>query len=376
MLLVRKLKLLASPEQKTTLARTMRAMNAASTNAARLAFEAQTFRQFDIQKLTYHRIRAEHRLLAQMAVRVIANVAACFKRDRCICPTFRPNAAVSFDSRILSLKRGVASIATLDGRIKVGIQGDVQTPLRLDHEADLVEQDEEFYLYVPLDVDGPAISTPTDVLGVDLGIVNIAVDSDGMVHSGAQVNSLRRRHDRLRKRLQQKGTKSAKRLLRKRRRRETRFARHTNHCISKALVARAKDTGRGIALEDLGGIRERTTVRKAQRRAHHSWSFAQLRSFVTYKAQLAGIALVLVDPRNTSRTCPACGHVDKANRKSQSKFKCVRCGFAGHADRIAAGNIRAKTLDALGRADVNRPDASGGVAIELHAVSQAQNLGR
>jgi transposase len=60
---------------------------------------------------------------------------------------------------------------------------------------------------------------------------------------------------------------------------------------------------------------------------------------VTYKAKCAGIPVFLVDPRNTSRTCPACGHVDKANRPNQSSFSCVICGFAGLADHIAAVNI-------------------------------------
>src|SRR5690606_39939031 len=108
----------------------------------------------------------------------------------------------------------------------------------------------------------------------------------------------------------------------------------------------------GIALEDLTHIRTRTTVRKAQRREHASWSFFQLRSFIEYKARVAGVPVVAVDPRNTSRTCPDCGCIDKANRKSQSELLCTSCGFAGHADVIAAGNIRR-------RAVVMRPDAAG-----------------
>jgi IS605 OrfB family transposase len=150
--------------------------------------------------------------------------------------------------------------------------------------------------------------------------------------------------------LQSKGTKSAKRLLKKRRQKERRFARQENHRIAKELVQRAKDTGRGIALEDLQGIRERVTVRKSQRRQHHVWSFFDLRQKIAYKAERAGIPLVLVDPRNTSRTCPQCGHVDRANRKSQSLFSCGSCGYSGHADHIAAVNIS--------RVAVNQPDVS------------------
>ncbi len=94
-------------------------------------------------------------------------------------------------------------------------------------------------------------------LGVDLGVVNIAVDSDGEVHSGSQINNVRHSHRLLRAKLQAKGTRSAKRKLKRLSGKERRFAKDTNHCISKKLVAKAKDTNRAIALEDLKGIRSR-----------------------------------------------------------------------------------------------------------------------
>ncbi|MEW6082864.1 MAG: transposase [Bacillota bacterium] len=195
---------------------------------------------------------------------------------------------------------------------------------------------------------GPKSNGPRGWLGVDLGIVNIAADSDGVTYSGGQVNGLRKRHAELRARLQSKGTASAKRLLRKRRRKTALPVTSTTASPS-GWVAKAKDTGRGIVLEDLKGIRERVTVRKAQRRVQHSWAFHQLGSFIEYKARLAGVPVALIDPRNTSRTCPVCSHVAKANRPTQASFPCVSCGFAGPADTIAAENIR--------RAVVNQADA-------------------
>jgi putative transposase len=94
--------------------------------------------------------------------------------------------------------------------------------------------------------------------------------------------------------------------------------------------------------EDLKGIRERITARGTDARNRLSgWSFAQLYGFVSYKAELAGVAVVTVDPRNTSRTCAACGHCVKSNRKSQAEFACKACGHRAHADRNAALNIRA-----------------------------------
>lgn len=221
------------------------------------------------------------------------------------------------------------------------------------HQANLCWTGKRFILHQPLEVQESDPITPTDWIGCDLGIVNILADSDGVVYAGNQVNSLRSRHARLRQRLQAKGTKSARRLLVRRRHRESRFARDVNHCISKKVVTKARDTLRGIAVEELGGIRERIKVRKAQRRQHHSWSFHQLRSFLEYKSRRAGVPLVAVNPKNTSRTCPGCGVIDRRNRPTRDAFRCVSCGLAGPADTIAAENIRA-----LGRVVGFQPDAA------------------
>src|SRR5205814_5036339 len=102
-----------------------------------------------------------------------------------------------------------------------------------------------------------------------------------------------------------------------------------------------KANRQGIAMEELRHIRQRTegTVRPSQRARHSSWSFWQLRFFLSYKAALAGVPVHTVDPRNTSRTCSVCGHCAKANRKSQAAFVCQACGYTDNADRNAAINI-------------------------------------
>ncbi|MDQ0405939.1 IS605 OrfB family transposase [Streptomyces sp. DSM 40167] len=104
-------------------------------------------------------------------------------------------------------------------------------------------------------------------------------------------------------------------------------------------------TGRGIALEDLTGIRERVRLRKPQRATHSSWAFAQLGQFIAYKARKAGVPVVHVDPAYTSRTCAECGYIDKANRVSQAWFACRSCGFVDHADQNGSRNIRARAWE-------------------------------
>ncbi|WP_328589744.1 RNA-guided endonuclease InsQ/TnpB family protein [Nonomuraea aridisoli] len=200
------------------------------------------------------------------------------------------------------------------------------------------------------------VTEPDAFLGVDLGIANIATTSDGVKHAGNALNAVRHRNRELRRRLQAKRTTSARRLLKRRRRKEARQARDINHVISKSIVTEAERTGRGIALEDLRGIRDRVRLRKPQRVTLHSRSFHQLGSFVAHKAARAGVALVYVVPRFTSQGCSACGHVDKRNRPDQEAFACTSCGFAEHADVNAARNIASRGV--AGWAAVNQPHAA------------------
>jgi len=98
------------------------------------------------------------------------------------------------------------------------------------------------------------------------------------------VKHVRNRYHTRRQQLQKVATKSAKRRLKQTSGKERRFQKDTNHCISKALVKKAVVSCKALALEDLSGIRERTTVRHEQRYERHSWAFFQLRTFLTYKA--------------------------------------------------------------------------------------------
>src|SRR5919202_1488015 len=94
--------------------------------------------------------------------------------------------------------------------------------------------------------------------------------------------------------------KATKRRLKRMAGKESRFRRWANHTIAKRLVAYAKDTKAALVLEDLTHIRDRMMVRKGQRNKHASWSFRQLRAFISYKAERAGVPMVFVDPRNSS----------------------------------------------------------------------------
>jgi IS605 OrfB family transposase len=347
-----KIKLLPSAEQFDTLLLTMKRFNAACDYISAAAFDGKVFNKFGIHKLVYYAVREQFGLSAQMVIRAIGKVAESYKRDRKTRHTFKPTGAMVYDDRILSFDGlEAASMLTLDGRICVPmVLGRYHIGLmagrRVRGQADLVLIENTFFLMLVVEVPEEPIDFDGDYLGVDMGIVNIAVDSTGETHSGSAVGGIRFRNAKLRARLQAKGTKSAKRLLRKRSRKEARFARDVNHVISKRIVGKAKALNTGIALEDLTGIRKRVepTVKRSQRYRQSSWAFFQLRAFIEYKARLNGVPVVFVDPRNTSRTCPACGYVDKLNRANRNDFRCLACGFAGCADHVAAVNIRGRAV--------------------------------
>ena len=346
MKLTAKVKLLPTKEQAEMLLGTLKEANSASDELSAYAFGQQVFRQYDLHKAMYAHLRNNYNLSAQITVRCISKVADAYKLDKETQRTFRPHGAIAYDSRILTYKEESISIWTVGGRIKMPfVAGEHQKRMLVFQkgESDLAYVKGKFYLLATCDIPDTEEEAFDDVLGIDLGIVNIATTSDGETFSGKHIEQTRRRYHAIRSKLQSKGTKSAKRHLKKLSKRQQRFQTNTNHVISKKLVQRAKGTNRSLAMEDLTHIRKRTEkrLRSTQRARHSNWAFNQLRLFVTYKAVGSGVVLHMVDPRNTSRTCYECSHIAQENRRSQSEFKCVACNHTTDADWNAALNIRA-----------------------------------
>ncbi|WP_406376988.1 transposase [Streptomyces sp. NBC_00647] len=368
MKLVTQVKLMPEAEQAAALSLTLRTVSEAACWVSAVAFEHGVPREYELRKHTYGELRSRG-LGAQAAQHVIkktrdayttlrANIKAgslgkpgSTRRTKAESKpiTFRREAAQPYDDRCLSWQYDVrtVSIWTTAGRIKnvrFACSTDALKLLR-EHrqgESDLIERDGVFYLIATCDVPEAEQYEPDHFIGVDFGIVNIATTSAGYQAAGRGLNRYRKRQLDLRKKLQAKGTKSAKRLLKKRNRREQRHAKNQNHIIAKTIVTEAERTSAGISLEELRGIRQRVRLRKPQRVALHSWAFAQLADFIVYKAHRTGVPVVFVDPANTSQQCCACGHTDKKNRASQALFSCRNCGVVAHADRNASHNIAHK----------------------------------
>jgi len=338
MKLTLQIKLLPDDEQAKSLIETLKECNRICNNISNTAWQNKIFNKFKLHNLVYHPIKKSSKLSAQALVRCIGKVADSYRLDKKVQRRFKPLGAIAYDTRILSYKKISVSIWSVDGRLKIPFI--CHNPKYLPYikgEADLVYKKNKFYLFQTVEVPEEDVKDVEEFIGVDFGIIQLAITSDGKSFSGKQVDNVRQKMTKLKKALQKRGSKSAKRHLKKLSGKERRFKKNTNHVISKQIVQLAKDTNKGIALENLKGFK--VTVRKAQREQFGKWAFNELGNFIAYKAKLNGIPVVFVNPRNTSQTCSHCRHISKSNRKTQSEFVCVQCNFSLNADLNASRNI-------------------------------------
>ncbi len=223
--------------------------------------------------------------------------------------------------------------------------------------ADLIYRKGTFWLHIVLSCALPESPSTGKAIGVDLGINRLAVTSHPHFFGGKRIKETNNRYFRLRRKLQAKGTTSAKRHLKKLSGKLKRFQADCNHVVSKRIVTSCQP-GDTLVMENLTDIRERTKGRRKQRRAMSNWSFAQLQSFLAYKAAYRGIHVQFVDARYSSQACSRCGYLDKRNRVRQSEFSCKHCGFSLNADYNAAKNLASRARSATSGFSVKEPIVS------------------
>ncbi len=398
-----KLKLIMTPEQKESVRQVTLAYRDALNYTSEIALDNNKLSQAaKLQKLVYRDIRGDFKLPSQMSCNVPRQVAATYKTQW---TKFKQNQQLleqghtkkrykgldkpqKFLSRTCTLnyQRDYSfktdqkvSIVTLSGRIVVSYAG-YNKHLELIKNGSKIgaakiyynHSSKTYYLLVSLEIDLPEIKPETinNVKGVDVGqrylAVSAGIDNSSQFFSGKQIRDKANRYYKARKSLQHKGTRSAKRRLVALSGRERRFIADINHQISKKIA----QPHSLIGLENLTHIRERTRSKsgkrahrprrgflgvrteqeasKKQRRANRNkakWSFAELHSFVDYKAVLNYSLAVKIPAHYTSQCCPKCGHISQENRPNKGlTFDCKCCGYKLHADLVGARNVALRAL--------------------------------
>lgn len=339
MKLTLKIKLLPTDEQANLLLDTMKEANAICNAISDVAWQEKIFNNFKLHHKVYHSYKATFQLSSQMLIRQIAKVADAYKLDKKTKRTFRPLGSIAYDSRIMTYKpNNVVSLWCIGGRQKIKFV--CHNPDYLPYikgEADLVYKKGKFYLFQTVDVPEEDIDDVESFLGVDFGLVSIATLSNGKEFNSKKLQDYREKRQKVRSSVQNKRTRGSKKLLKRLSGRERTTASITNHTIAKQIVQIAKEENRGIAIEDLKGIRFSSLKKgKKFRTRVGKWSFNQLRQYISYKAILNGVQVVLVNPRYTSKTCSNCHHI--GNRKGKV-FECNNCGNNMDADVNASINI-------------------------------------
>jgi putative transposase len=349
-------------EQQEVLDATISEWKVACNISSRIGWDGGESRKTYLQDLAYDTVLAETRLGSQHAilathqaaaaldgVEAIEELAEHYKTSQ---PEFTSN-TVKYDTRTMTLfDDGSVSLSTVDDRIRCNLnlpeEDGYQHEYLTDDEWDVTEstlskRDGDYYLHLGFRKPKPEkqVERQDDdedrtVLGVDLGIVNIATTSTAYFASGRELRHRHREFERIRGNLQQTGTQSAHRTIQQMSGRESRYLRDQLHQVANQILEEARTHDcEYIAFENLKHIRERAPPVKE----FHQWAHRQLVDLVEYKADADGICVKFVDPKNTSRRCPECGHTSKGNRVRQAEFGCESCGATANADYVGAKNV-------------------------------------
>lgn len=351
-----KIQISATADDKVLLNKTMSVYSDACNYVSNYVFRTHDLKQISLNKALYSTLRERFGLKSQMAQSVFKTVIAKYKtvlenESKWIKPSFKKPQYDLVWNRDYSLTQNCFSVNTLNGRVKLPYFAEGMSKY-FDHTiykfgtAKLVNKHGKYFLHIPVTygVEKSDISDICNVVGIDRGINFVVATYDskhksGFV-SGKAIKQKRANYSKLRKELQMRQTPSARRRMKAIGSRENRWMQDVNHQVSKALVKNnPKHTL--FVLEDLSGIRNATErVRTKDRYVSVSWSFYDLEQKLIYKAKQNQSTVIKVNPAYTSQCCPACGHIEKANRnKKIHLFRCKNCDYKSNDDRIGAINL-------------------------------------
>jgi IS605 OrfB family transposase len=345
-------RLAPSPSTREALQETSEQFAAACNHVLSVALAEKTHNAIKLQKLCYNDIRALFHLSANLAIRAIRRVVGCItalRGKRRAPKAFKPK-SISYDARIFSYRedKEIVSLTTTKGRVRVPLLlGTYQKKALAGQKptsASVINKNGVWYIHIVVEV--PCRSpSGAGVMGIDLGIRNIAATSTDLLIEGTSRQKFKERRAVVRASLQSKGTRGARKVLKRLSGYEYRRISYENHTLSKELVEEAKRHNCGtIRMERLKDIRSKTrTWNKHRNRMMAGWSFYQLQRFVVYKAATAGMSVEFVEPAYTSQTCHHCLQLGS---RDGERFNCLTCGEQ-HADVnashvIASGGVARK----------------------------------
>lgn len=397
-------RLSVSDEQRTLLEATIDAYRKGCQITADRAWP-NTKSKSDVQPLAYDRIRDETALTSQHAIlathQAAEAITGCHERRakglEASKPTFTAP-TVTYDTRTMTLFEDyTVSLSTVEDRARCplvlpqdedGYQWQFLNDERWElTESTLTARDGAYYLHMGFrrfrtererEADEETVTAENGtVLGVDLGVNNLAVTLTGLFVSGGELTHWQNEYEKRRGSLQQTGTRWAHENIQSVGRKEDGRFTILLHEASNAILAEARENDcTHIAFEDLTDIRERLLHATWQ----HRWAFRKLFEYVEYKAAEYGITIRQVNPQYMSRKCSHtdCGFTHEDNRDGSS-FECLKCGYALDADYNAAKNIAVKYATKLrrshkpsgGGAPVDVPLNSGSLTVERPSVVTA-----
>ncbi|MHA1396103.1 MAG: RNA-guided endonuclease InsQ/TnpB family protein [Candidatus Heimdallarchaeaceae archaeon] len=356
-----KVKLDIPQERKQDVLETFRQYNFALNFCINEAWkpEKKIINKSKLHKLVYYPLKKQTNLQANLICsarnKACDAVKLCVinwsKKRKATKPTFRPFSAIQLDKRTVTIKNRECTFSTVNGRVKAKyLLGDYQKKI-LDNTnyefrtATLSYNGKDFFLNITI-IKPALVRKPETVMGVDLGVKNIAVTSIGKFFKAGMLNDKRRQFAERRSKIQKKGTRSAHLLLKRMSGRENRFVNWVLHNISRQIVEKAKRIGaQVIAMENLNSIRGSVKKwRKAEKHKVSLWAFSKLPNYIQYKALEEGIDVWFVDPKYSSQRCSKCGHIQSSNRNG-SVFCCKACGYQVHADYNASKNLAIFALE-------------------------------
>jgi putative transposase len=342
---------------------TIKLSNQACQECIDIGMKENTFNKTRLHQLTYQVIRRAHPELNSSLVTAVRDQASdMLKRLQLeIKPTKKQTSSVRLNHNTFKLliDSKMVSLSTINGRKKYAIKVPPyfsRYDFKASESARIRTKKGRIFIDIIVEIVAPKLRKVKKIIGVDRGVYNPAVTSDNTFFNSKKLREVKGRYKYLKGCFQRAGTHSAKRHLQRLAGRERRFVADTNHCISKAIVNKDCDA---IALEELrtGNMKRKGKNGKKTRKLIGNWSARQLLSFITYKAEMLGKSIILVNSHYTSQACNRCGDIRRANRKGRL-FKCVVCGYSIHSDLNASRNIACLAKGKMSRLVVNQPNVA------------------